>query len=93
MSAAGLSLVPSVMLSYVVDSYPRMSGEALVLVNTSKNVVAFGVTKGSYKWMEMEGVAKMFYEMAGILWAVILLALPLYFVGGWLRKRTQRLFD
>lgn len=92
MSAAGLTLVPSVMLAYVVDSYPLMSGEALVLVNASKNVVAFGLAKGSYRWMMMEGVEKMFYEMAGILWAVLVLALPLYFVGPWVSKRTQKLF-
>lgn len=92
MVAAGLTLIPSVMLSYVVDSYPLMSGEALVLVNTSKNIVAFGLSKGSYTWMQMEGVEKMFYEMAGILWAVILLAAPLYFAGPWIRRRTQKLF-
>lgn len=90
--AAGLTLVPSVMLSYVVDSYPRTSGEALVLVNTSKNVVAFGLARGAYSWMAMEGVEKMFYEFAGIQWAVLALALPLYFAGPWIRARTQKLF-
>jgi MFS family permease len=90
-TAAGLTLVPSVMLSYVVDSYPRTSGEALVLVNASKNVVAFGLARGAYSWMAMEGVDKMFYEFAGIEWAVLLLALPLYFAGPWLRARTHKL--
>ncbi|CAG7961836.1 unnamed protein product [Penicillium olsonii] len=90
--AAGLTLVPSVMLSYVVDSYPRTSGEALVLVNASKNVVAFGLAKGSYSWMTMEGVEKMFYEFAGIEWAILFLALPLYIFGPYVRRRTQELF-
>ncbi|KAJ5174677.1 uncharacterized protein N7482_000554 [Penicillium canariense] len=89
-SAAGLTLVPSVMLSYVVDSYPRASGEALVLVNASKNVVAFGLAKGAYAWMAQEGVDKMFYELAGIQWACIFLALPLYIFGPWMRARTQK---
>lgn len=90
--AAGLTLVPSVMLSYVVDSYPRTSGEALVLVNTSKNVVAFGLTKVSYSWMTMEGIDKMLYEFAGVEWAVLLLGLPLYYFGPWIRRRTQKYF-
>lgn len=90
-SSAGLTLVPSVMLSYVVDSYPKTSGEALVLVNMSKNVVAFGLAKGAYSWMAMEGVAKMFYEFAGIEWAALALGLPLYFAGPWLRTRTSKL--
>ncbi|KAJ6020724.1 hypothetical protein N7540_006228 [Penicillium herquei] len=89
--AAGLALVPSVMLSYVVDSYPRVAGEALVLVNTSKNVVAFGLATGAYSWMEEQGVDKMFYEFAGIEWAVLALGLPLYFAGPWLRARTEKL--
>lgn len=84
--------MPSVMLSYVVDSYPRTSGEALVLVNASKNVVAFGLARVAYAWMAMEGVEKMFYEFAGIQWAVLALGLPLYFAGPWLRARTQKLF-
>ncbi|KAI9925551.1 hypothetical protein MW887_005932 [Aspergillus wentii] len=46
LAASGLAMVPSVMLSYIVDSYPATSGEALVLVNASKNVVAFGLAKG-----------------------------------------------
>lgn len=92
MAAAGLTLVPSVMLSYVVDSYPYTSGEALVLVNASKNVVAFGLSKGSVSWMMSEGIDRMFYEFAGIQWVMIALALPLYFAGPWLRKRTGRFF-
>ncbi|GKZ69012.1 hypothetical protein AnigIFM60653_011659 [Aspergillus niger] len=92
MSAAGLTLVPSVMLSYVVDSYPHTSGEALVLVNTSKNVVAFGLSKGSVSWMTTQGVDKMFYEFAAVQWAVLALGLPLYFFGPWIRKRTSKYF-
>ncbi|GIC88950.1 putative MFS transporter [Aspergillus udagawae] len=90
LSAASLTLVPSVMLSYVVDSYPHTSGEALVLVNASKNVVAFGLSKGSYSWMAHEGVDKMFYEFAAIQWAAIALALPLYYAGPWIRAKTQK---
>ncbi|PYH41678.1 putative MFS transporter [Aspergillus saccharolyticus JOP 1030-1] len=92
MAAAGLTLVPSVMLSYVVDSYPHASGEALVLVNVSKNVVAFGLSKGSVDWMMRQGLARMFYEFAGIQWAVLALGAPLFFLGPWLRKRTARYF-
>ncbi|CAI7677189.1 hypothetical protein N7533_006749 [Penicillium manginii] len=91
-ASSGLTLVPSVMLSYVVDAYPRTSGEALVLVNASKNVVAFGLAKSCYSWMAKEGVDKMFYEFAGIQWAVLFLGLPLYIFGPWLRARSQKYF-
>lgn len=91
-NSAGLTLVPSVMLSYVVDSYPHTSGEALVLVNASKNIVAFGIASSAYSWMAKSGVADMFFELAGMQWAAIGLALPLYFAGPWLRSRTTKLF-
>ncbi|KAF8865697.1 putative MFS transporter [Acephala macrosclerotiorum] len=88
--AAGLCFVPSVVLSYVVDAYPTEGGEALVLINAGKNLVAFGVTKGNAQWLASQGLKKMYGEMAVIQWAVLLLGLPLYFVGPWLRAKTQR---
>ncbi|CZR61854.1 related to MFS transporter [Phialocephala subalpina] len=88
--AAGLCFVPSVVLSYVVDAYPTEGGEALVLINAGKNLVAFGVTKGNAQWLASQGLKKMYGEMAAIQWAVLLLGLPLYFLGPWLRAKTQR---
>lgn len=77
-------------LSYVVDAYPTESGEALVLINAGKNLVAFGVTKGNAQWLASQGLRKMYCEMAGIQWAVLVLAVPLYYFGPWLRVKTQR---
>lgn len=90
LQAAGLCFVPSVVLSYVVDAYPRESGEALVLINAGKNLVAFGVTKGNAQWLASEGLKKMYGEMAGIQWAVLVLAVPLYILGPWLRRVTLK---
>lgn len=77
-------------LSYVVDAYPTEGGEALVLINAGKNVVAFGIVKGNAQWLAKEGLTKMYCEMAGIQWAVLFLGLPLYFAGPWLRRNTQK---
>lgn len=90
LQSAGLVLVPSVTLSYTIDAYPRRSGEALVLINAIKNCVAFGFTKAISSWLANQGVEKMFVEMAGIQWAILFLALPLYFLSPWLRKSTLR---
>jgi MFS family permease len=90
LQAAGLCFVPSVVLSYVVDAYPRESGEALVLINAGKNLVAFGVTKGNAQWLTSQGLKKMYGEMAAIQWAVLLFAIPLYFLGPSLRKVTLK---
>ncbi|CZR68100.1 related to MFS transporter [Phialocephala subalpina] len=90
MQSAGLVLVPSVLLAYAVDTYPRRSGEALVLINAIKNSVAFALTKSTGKWFYNEGLKKMFVEMAAVQWAILFLALPLYFASPWLRKKTLR---
>jgi MFS family permease len=90
LQSAGLVLVPSVVLSYTVDTYPRRSGEALVLINAIKNSVAFGFTKAVPSWLAHQGVKKMFVELAGIQWAVLVLAVPLYFASPWLRRKTLR---
>ena len=88
--AAGLCFVPSVVLSYVVDAYPRESGEALVLINAGKNLVAFGLVKTNAAWLASQGLKKMYGEIAAVQWAVLLLALPLYFLGPWLKKVTLK---
>lgn len=89
LATSGLVLIPSVMLSYVVDSYPATSGEALVLINATKNFIAFGVTKGSSNWLASAGVRKMFMSMAGIMWALLILAVPLFIWGKWIREKTS----
>jgi MFS family permease len=86
----GLVFVPSVVLSYVVDAYPNSSGEALVLINAGKNLVAFGITKKNAEWLMAEGMKKMYTEVAGIQWAILVLGVPLYFWGPMLRRKTQR---
>jgi MFS family permease len=90
LQAAGLCFVPSVVLSYVVDAYATESGEALVLINAGKNLVAFGITKANAQWLASQGLKKMYSEMAGIQWAILALAVPLYFFGPWLRAKTLR---
>lgn len=88
LQSAGLVLLPSVTISYTVDAYPWRSGEALVLINAIKNCIGFGITKAVPSWFARSGTEKMFMELAGIQWAVFLLAVPLYFASPWLRKKT-----
>ncbi|KFY35725.1 hypothetical protein V494_05660 [Pseudogymnoascus sp. VKM F-4513 (FW-928)] len=88
MQVSALVFVPSVVLSVVVDGWPATGSEALVLINAGKNTVAFGVTLSVPSWLAMEGLVKMFWEMAAIQWAVLTLAVPLYLLGPWARKKT-----
>lgn len=88
MQTAAMVFVPSVVLSVVVDAYPQSGSEALVLVNAGKNLVAFGISMAGPTWLAKEGLKKIFWEMAAIQWAALALAVPLYFFGPLLRRKT-----
>ena len=90
MQSVGAVLVPSVVLSFVIDAYPKRSGEALVLIVALKQVVVFACAKAIPTWLRNEGIKKMFVQMASIQWAILFLALPLYFVSPWLRAKSLR---
>lgn len=90
MQSASLVFVPAVVLSYVVDTYQVTGGEALVLINAGKNLVAFGIVTVANDWLAVAGLTKMFWEMAATQWAVLSLAFGLYFFGPWLNKLTSR---
>jgi hypothetical protein len=89
MQVSGLVLVPSSVLSVVVDGWPASGSEALVLINAGKNAIAFGLTLSTTDWLASEGLVKMCWEMTAIQWAVLALVSLLYFWGPWLRKKTQ----
>ncbi|PBP28149.1 hypothetical protein BUE80_DR001050 [Diplocarpon rosae] len=90
MQTAALVFVPSVVLSVVVDAFPASGSEALVLINAGKNAVAFGITLSTPRWFASQGLVKMFWELAGIQWALLALGLPLFLFGPWLRTKTAK---
>ena len=89
MQISALVFVPSVVLSVVVDGWPATGSEALVLINAGKNAIAFALTLSTPKWLMKEGLVKMFWEMAAIQWAILALAVPLYFFGPWVRMKSM----
>ncbi|KAL2066175.1 hypothetical protein VTL71DRAFT_2246 [Oculimacula yallundae] len=89
LQTAALVFVPSVVLSVVVDAWPESGSEAVVLINAGKNAVAFGITLSTPKWLMSQGIVKLFWELAGIQWAVLALGVPLYFCGPWLRRKSS----
>ena len=51
----GLTNVASLSLTYVLDSYYPVADEAMLAINATKNVVAFGVLYGVAPWVEESG--------------------------------------
>ena len=96
MQSTALTTVPSVLLSYVVDSFPDTSGEALVLINAIKNLIAFGLALKASPWLIKSGVKVQFIEMASIeLGLILIFGLVLLIFGPWLRHlaRHSRIFS
>jgi len=81
-----LTASANVMLTYAVDCYPWRAAHIGVVVNTLKNLVAFGVGYSVTPWLEAVGPEKQFGTMAGILWFFFLLIIPLSIFGPRLRQ-------
>ncbi|KAK0370007.1 hypothetical protein CLIM01_12642 [Colletotrichum limetticola] len=88
MLATGLTCSANVLLTYAVDTMPPRASHIGVLVNLIKNSVGFGVSYAATSWMAQAGPVAQFGTMAGILWAVYLLVIPLYFFSETVIRKT-----
>ncbi|KAK9447916.1 MFS transporter [Limtongia smithiae] len=82
LQSTGLAMVPSTMLSYVVDSFPETSGEAMVLIHAGKSVVGFGLALRASDWLAASGVRDQFITMACIEFALIGILGSILFIYG-----------
>jgi MFS family permease len=82
----GVSVGANPLLTYAVDAYPDHVAETATLINTMRNCLAGGLTFVTVEWYTKEGGARQFGTLAGILWALYLLVIPLYFFGARMRQ-------
>ncbi|KAK1829933.1 protein HOL1 [Podospora conica] len=71
MVAFSLTAVPTISMSYVSDCLLPVNSDALMLVNGSKNIVAFGFLKGIVPWVMQVGYISCFGTLAGIFVGII----------------------
>jgi MFS family permease len=86
MLSFGIAVGGNPLLTYAVDTYPEFVAETATLVNTMKNCLGAGLSFVSVQWYFREGGARQFGAMAGILWALYLLVIPLYIFGARMRE-------
>ncbi|KAL8375619.1 hypothetical protein RB595_006949 [Gaeumannomyces hyphopodioides] len=82
MLSFGLTASANILLTFSVHCMPNRAGHIGVVVNVAKNCVGFGVSYASLKWLAMAGPVSQFGTMAGILFAVYLLVIPLWALKG-----------
>ncbi|KAH8882511.1 MFS general substrate transporter [Thozetella sp. PMI_491] len=71
MISVALTAVPTTTMAYVSDCVLPVNSDALMLVNGSKNIVAFGFLYGIIPWVEQAGYVNCFGTQAGVYVAII----------------------
>jgi MFS family permease len=88
MGAFGLTAVSNVVVTYAVDSYLPLAGEALVLVFVIRGVTGTVLALYSVDWITRIGMKSAFYEMVGIQYFFILWVVVFVIWGKRIRART-----
>ncbi|KAK0630224.1 major facilitator superfamily domain-containing protein [Bombardia bombarda] len=91
MISFALTAVPTATMAYVSDCVLPVNSDALMLINGSKNIVAFGFLYGIIPWVDEVGYVDCFGAQAGIFVAVIAVGMGVLIpFGGKIRHMQAR---
>ncbi|OAA56241.1 Major facilitator superfamily domain, general substrate transporter [Niveomyces insectorum RCEF 264] len=91
MVSFALTAVPTITMAYVSDCLLPVNADALMLVNGSKNIVAFGFLYGIVPWVDKVGYVDCFGAQAGIFVAIIALGAAILIpFGAQIRHRQAK---
>lgn len=86
----GFAVLASITYSYAVDAYLIRSGEVMVFNNTIRALLSFGFADFMPTYMVKVGPATAYSVLAGVVWGMSVLAIPMFFLGPRLRAMTNR---
>ncbi|KAJ5826440.1 polyamine transporter [Penicillium riverlandense] len=89
MQAFGVAAISNVAVTYSLDSYKPVTGEALVIIFVIRNTIGMLLSLYAADWIERHGPARVFGEMTAIQLVSILCAIPLFLWGRPLRAFTS----
>ncbi|PCH01397.1 Major facilitator superfamily domain, general substrate transporter [Penicillium occitanis (nom. inval.)] len=89
MQGFGLTAVSNVVVTYAVDGYKELAGEALVVVFLIRNTIATILALYTVNWQAAGGIQDAFGEMVAIQYFFLLIAIPMYFYGRKIRSWTR----
>ncbi|KAL4955796.1 major facilitator superfamily domain-containing protein [Aspergillus filifer] len=90
MQAFGVAAISNVAVTYCLDCYKPITGEALVIIFVVRNTIGMLLSLYAADWISRQGPAAVFGEMTVIQAASLLLAVPLFFWGPSLRAKTSK---
>ena len=76
--------------AYLLDAHRDVSIEVAVFTVMLRNFFSFASTDFLGPWLEKDGVAKVFYAIAGLQGGCILFTIPMYFYGKIVREFFHR---
>jgi MFS family permease len=76
--------------TYAMHSFPQYVGQIALLINIFKNTLGGGVSFVAVNWFFDSGALKVAGTMAGILWALYLMLIPIYFYGPGIRRWSTK---
>ncbi|KAK4936592.1 hypothetical protein LTR10_022579 [Elasticomyces elasticus] len=85
-----LCAVPSIGMTYVVDSYRPAARETMTVVTAAKNTFAFGLSFAVFPWIARDGLTKMSGFHVLIEGLILLTTIPMYIYGGRIRQWTNK---
>ncbi|OQU99388.1 hypothetical protein CLAIMM_05024 [Cladophialophora immunda] len=91
-SYAVLCAVPNIGMTYVVDSYRPVAGEAMTSLTAFKNTFAFGISFAVYPWLAKDGPGKVAGYQTLIEGVLFAFTIPLFVYGEKLRRWSSH-FD
>lgn len=88
----GLSIGGTVAISYIIDSYRDIDGEAVTTVIMIRNIIGFGVTFGIQQWIEGMGLRNCFIMIGCLSCFITGFAGVFVLFGKRWRKLTERTY-
>ncbi|KAH7064330.1 major facilitator superfamily domain-containing protein [Paraphoma chrysanthemicola] len=87
----GFCGISAMTIVWLGELLPHMSGPAIVLVCGGRNAVSFGYSSSFNRWLAGMGFRDTYILFGGILCALGLIALPLFFMNGNIRRAMRPL--
>ncbi|QUC16857.1 uncharacterized protein UV8b_01098 [Ustilaginoidea virens] len=86
----GLGSITDACLTWVMDSYVDITGEAFTGIVLIRNTFSIGITFAVTPWMQTSGLTSMFITCSLLSLAVSLTMLPMVYYGKRFRRATAR---
>lgn len=90
MQGFGLTAASNILVTYAVDSYLPLAGEALVVIFVFRGISGCALSIFAPNWIEAAGTANAFGQMVAVQYSLLIFVVVFAFYGKWIRVMTAR---